>query len=64
MSLVWWLISTIPVVGTLRQEHHHEFEASLVYIERCRPVTKTVSIKKTYKEADISVYEIVYHKMC
>lgn len=37
---VWWCIPAIPAFGRLRQEDHHEFEASLKYRD---PVSKTVT---------------------
>lgn len=31
----WWLTPAIPVLGRLRQEDYHEFEAGLSYIKVC-----------------------------
>jgi hypothetical protein len=34
VSQTWWHTPVFPVLGRLRQEDHHEFEANLGYIEK------------------------------
>lgn len=45
-SPAWWHLPGIPALGSLRQEHHHKFNASLGYVRSSRPKAKKKKKKK------------------